>query len=416
MGKSVHRFTAYQARRTTHPVFSATEKYWFTIAAKNFPSGISTAANARDPIGLNRRVYKDVKESLTGNSTAVLGTFDLMNKGITILAMSVKLIDKDQGAYEITIDDDEGGIVDGAHTAKIITESNDEGTTPEEQHVEVYVRTGIDSSIVSDIAKGLNTGMQVAPKSIFNIDGVFEWLKEEVAGESYESMISWKESDDAEYDVRDLIGILEALNVFDYPNDGGKHPISAYEKWSLPLEKFGNDFNENRDDLEKSKYHQLRGLLRDGLKLYDYIRYDFRVMHNASGGSAGNMKIVEEASARRGEFEFPFAELDTSKYRLTKGATYPILGAFRNYVDIDPDTGEAKWRNGFRSVLKAWKSVGPELVAETVSATKEIGRMPDQIGKSRGHWSNLHMKVQNRVLRAALSASEERPALRLRRR
>jgi len=58
----------------------------------------------------------------------------------------VKLLDKENGLYEVTIDDDEGGIVDGAHTAKIVWESNDDGTTPIEQHVEVYVRTGIDSS------------------------------------------------------------------------------------------------------------------------------------------------------------------------------------------------------------------------------------------------------------------------------
>lgn len=408
MGKSVHRFRASEARRTTHPVFSAVEKHWFTVAARDLPNGISTAANARDPVGLNRRVYRDVKESLKGNSTAVLGTFDLMNKGITILATSVKLVDKEKGLYEITIDDDEGGIVDGAHTAKIIWESNDDGTTPSEQHVEVYIRTGIDSSIISDIAKGLNTGIQVAAASIFNIDGVFDWLKQEIAGQSYEDLISWKESDDGEYDVRDLIGILEALNVLDFPNDEDRHPIAAYEKWSLPLEKFGADFNTHRTNLSASKYYRLRKLLRDGLALYDNIRYDFRPMHNASGGSAGLLKIVEEASARRGEFQFPFASLANSKYRLTKGAAYPILGAFRNFVEIDPSTKDARWRGGFGAVLKAWKEMGPDLVAETAKATKEIGRLPDQLGKSRSHWTTMHMKIQNRVLRAALSASEEK--------
>lgn len=131
-------------------------------------------------------------------------------------------------------------------------------------------------------------------------------------------------------------------------------------------------------------------------------------MHNASGGSAGLLKIVEEASARRGEFQFPFASLANNKYRLTKGAAYPILGAFRNFVEIDPSTKDARWRGGFGAVLKAWKEMGPDLVAETAKATKEIGRLPDQLGKSRSHWTTMHMKIQNRVLRAALSASEEK--------
>jgi hypothetical protein len=89
MGTSVHRIAAYQMRKIAHPVFPDINKYWFTVAAKDLPADISTAANARDPKGLNRRVYQDVRSSLDGD-TAEVGTFDLMNKGITILAESVQ--------------------------------------------------------------------------------------------------------------------------------------------------------------------------------------------------------------------------------------------------------------------------------------------------------------------------------------
>ena len=37
--------------------------------------------------------------------------------------------------------------------------------------------------------------MQLAPKSIYNIDGVFHWLKEEIESEPYSDLISWRESD-----------------------------------------------------------------------------------------------------------------------------------------------------------------------------------------------------------------------------
>ena len=119
------RIRAHEMRRVSHPVFSNIHKYWLTVAAKDFPSGISTSANARDPVGLNRRVYKDVRSSLDGE-TATPGTFDLMNKGITILARAVKMIDKEKGLFDLIIDDAEGGIVDGAHTAKIIEEANED--------------------------------------------------------------------------------------------------------------------------------------------------------------------------------------------------------------------------------------------------------------------------------------------------
>jgi hypothetical protein len=409
MGKSVHRIRAFEMRKVSHPVFQTIDKYWLTVAAKDFPSGISTAANARDPVGLNRRVYQDVRNSLDGKN-ATPGTFDLMNKGITILARNVKMVDKDKGILDLVIDDDEGGIVDGAHTAQIITEANDEGTTPEEQHVEVYVRTGVISDLVSDIARGLNTGIQVAPQSIYNIAGVFDWLKDEISSERYKDRISWRESDDEEYDVRDLISILEVFNIFDFPNDVNvaKHPIAAYEKWSLPLKKFADDYAENKSSLEKSKYYRLRRLLKDGLFLYDRIRHDFREIHNKEGGSAGKMNIIEEASERRGKFDFPFSGLPDNKYRLTKGATFPILGAFRTYVRESSKSGEAQWRGGFERVLQVWEEVGPNLVEETFQLTREGMRNPDAIGKNRKHWASLYMRLQVRLLQERLQEQQEK--------
>lgn len=182
-------------------------------------------------------MYKEVRSSLDGE-TSEIGTFDLMNKGITILAESVKVLNKEDGLYAIEIDDAVGGIVDGAHTAKIISEANADGSTPDMQYVELYVRTGVDTPLISEIARGLNTGIQVADQSIYNRAGHFDWMKKIIAKEPYAEMISWNESDAGAYDVRDLIGILEALNIFDFPNtvNASKHPISSYEKWSIPLE------------------------------------------------------------------------------------------------------------------------------------------------------------------------------------
>jgi hypothetical protein len=395
MGKQVHRITAYESRKTSHPVFQEIQKYWLTVKATDFPAGISTAANAREPVGLNRLVYRDIRESLEGEG-AEPGAFDLMNKGITILALSV------------AIDSERGGIVDGAHTAKIIEHCNEDGTTNPKQYVEVYIRTGVEDDLITDIARGLNTSMQVAPKSIYNIDGVFDWLKKEVEGRPYEKLIAWRESDNRPYDVRDLISILELFNVFDFPNDVSKHPISAYEKWSIPLKKFAEDYEAHKKigKVKNSKYYKLRPILNDALVLYDHIRHDFRHIHNLAGGRAGKMNIVEESAK---PLEFPFAQLAANKYRLTKGACYPMLAAFRNMVEVD-SRGTARWRGGFRSVLRLWEEAGPELVAETDNATEDIGRTPDHLGKNRKHWDGLHVKLQNRLLRAQLEAQRVRRA------
>jgi hypothetical protein len=209
--------------------------------------------------------------------------------------------------------------------------------------------------------------------------------------------------------VRDLISVLEMFNIFDFPNDGGKHPISAYEKWSIPLERFAKDYEENNGKrLQNSKYYRLRPLLNDALALYDHIRHDFRESHNEAGGRAGRMNIVEEAGKGR-KLDFPFAQLPPSEYRLTKGAAYPMLAAFRNMVTLD-GSGNATWQGGFKAVLRLWSEAMPELVEETYNATTEIGRMPDQLGKNRKHWDNLHMKIQLRLLRAQLVAQRAKKA------
>lgn len=397
MGKKTHRFIVHEARRISHPTFPSVIKYWFSVPAQSFPAGISTGANARDPVGLNRRVYRDVRDSLTGK-TATPGTFDLMNKGITILADSVRLVDKEERIYDVVVDDTLG-IVDGAHTARLIVEAQSEDNIPPEQFVEVYIKTGVDIDIVADISKGLNTGMQVKAQSIFNTDGVFDWLKSEIKLQPYADIISWKESDVGEYDVRDMIGVLECFNIIYFPNEAPKHPISAYEKWSIPLENFGKDHEENfkKKGPSYSQYFKLKGLLINALFLHDLIRRDFHALHNVAGGRAGKLKIVERASEKKGSFEFPFAQLPPEKYRLTKGALYPILASFRNCVVIGEESQTAHWLGGFDSVVALWNRIGPELVAETSSALREIGSNPDQIGKSRSHWANLHKTVKLHV-------------------
>ena len=64
MGKQVHRITAHESRKISHPVFKKIDKYWLTVKAIDFPPDIRTAANAREPVGLNRLVYRTSGKAL----------------------------------------------------------------------------------------------------------------------------------------------------------------------------------------------------------------------------------------------------------------------------------------------------------------------------------------------------------------
>ena len=406
-----YQFDVVEARSFGHPFFPTINKHTFLVQASKLPVGLPTGANARDPVGMNRRVYKDVTESLRGNESWP-GSFDLMNLGITVIADAV--IARDKKTFEVMIKD-EDGIVNGAHTARIIEACQEDGTIPPEQYVEVRVITGIDGTMIpelkADIAKGQNTGIAVKDQSIFDTQGLFEGLKKLTAGESWAKQIAWRESDKGEFDVRDLVAVLETMNIIDFPNDSGTHPISAYEKWSLPLSKYADDFKQSTDTAER-KYAAIEPILLEALHLYDRIRHDFRDMYNAhvsAGAGAGRLRIVEEAPARLKTFVFPFSKQAPSKYRLTKGAAFPILGAFRNCVVYDEKKKQCVWRDGFGSVISLWEEMGPPLVEETARAVKEIARHPDVLGKSRQHWVSLHRLMENHLLRqlnAALTSGK----------
>lgn len=396
MGITTHRIRASEARRVKHPVINEIEKHYMLVRAVDMPDGIRKDANAREATGLNRRVYKDVQKSLIADQGSS-GIFDLKNKGIVILADSVRKIGDD--VYEIQINDGQG-IVDGGHTYEIICNAQHSSTIPEDQYVEVQVRTGVPSDLITEISSGLNTGIAVKAHSIANLDGKYEWIKEELQTAKYFKRIAWRESDDGDYDVRDLISVLEVMNVIDFPNEGGTHPIAAYEATNRVAEKFSADADKNDQYPDNSTYRRLRPILREALFLFDLIRRDFRDVYNGQKlGNAGALDIMEKASSDK-TFDFPFAGLEPSPFRLTKGALYPLFAAFRNKVRINNASGLAEWEGGFQSVLELWKTCQVELVTQTQAAIKDYGRKPDILGKSRGHWNNVHKTVEVYVLRA----------------
>ena len=402
MGVTVHKLRAAEARRVKHPILPDIEKHYMLVRALDVPAGIRKDANARDGEGkdLRKQVYKDVVRSLLADQGSS-GTFDLKNKGIVILAQSVRKLDDD--FYEVKIRDGQG-IVDGGHTYEIICKAQENANIPEDQYVEIQIRTGVADDLVTEISAGLNTGIAVKNYSIANLDGKYDWIKTEIGKESYASRIAWRETDEGDYDVRDLICILEALNVIDFPNESGTHPIAAYEARERVTKKFSDDAEIHSGDLAKSTYFRLQPILRDALFLYDRIRYEFREVYNSNGlDSAGALDIVEQARGAN-SFDFPFAKLPEAEYRLTKGALFPIFAAFRNKVVISSKTANAEWDGGFRNVLKLWESTAAELAQQTKAAIKDYGRKPDILGKSRGHWNNVHKTVEVHLLRGLRSA------------
>lgn len=380
------------ARRLPDPIL---DKEWgitrhiLYVPVAAVPEGIPTDPNARTP-NLRKRMYRQVEESLLDKGENWPGTFHLKHKGITLIAHAVEATGDD--TYTVTVKDGEG-IVDGGHSYALILKHKDDDDLPAQQVVKFEILCGIPSDWIPDIAGGLNTSVQVQPKSLDNLAGKFNWLKEELADTPYADKIAWRENDDGAYDVVYLLSLLTCFNIFAYPNDGEAQPVVAYEKKSGVLKQF---------ETNPSQYERLRPIAREIFELHDRVGYESKdIYNNATKGKFGRWSFVE--MKKPGPYVFTDLPVE---HQLMTGALFPLLGALRWMVVEDPDTHDVKWEGGFEKVLELWREVAPELLAQTGQASQELGRNPHTLGRSRNHWSSLHSKVGLRYLqKKALTAN-----------
>lgn len=383
-------FVAKYARRIPDPTFKeehGLERHIFVVPVKTIPKGLPLDPNARRP-KTSKRVYKKVEASLF-NQDCEPGTFHLKNKGITIIADAVRSLGDDR--YEVDMVNGVHGIVDGGHTYTLISEAQTDAALPEEQYVSVEVRVGVPDTWIPEIAGGLNTSVQVQDMSLDNLAGEFEWIKDVLKKTEYFSEIAWSENDPGDYDARDIVSLMAMFNVELHPNDGDEHPVYGYEKKSTALKSF---------EQKPATFKRMNGILKDILRLHDIVRRDYYFIWNADndGGKAGKLAFSEAKT--KGVWKFPFTG-QTAEYRMVNGALYPIIAAYRWYVELDPITAEVSWRGGFEAIQAAWEDDAVSLLKSTHEMSNTLGRNPQSVGKSRPHWANLHNIVAKRDLQRA---------------
>jgi len=387
----VFTFTSPISRRIADPLFRnthGTERHLFVVPVRLMPIDIPDEPNARRP-NTNRRVYQQVEKSLL-NKEGEPGLFHLKNKGITIIAKRVEPRGPDK--FDVHLEPGHG-IVDGGHTYKLIIDNLPNEELPEDQYVNVEVRVGIPHEWIPDLAQGLNTSVQVQDMSLDNLKGMFGWLRKELSTEPYHKQIAWSENDEGEYDARDVISLLYAFNTDLFPNKpSADHPVAAYEKKATALKAF-----EQND-----AFKRMQPILKDILRLHDIIAKEGPEIWNDTipSGKAGKLAWVEHRENKRRPYTFYFTG-QKSENRLFDGALYPMLAAYRWYVDTDPKTLKYRWRVPFDQVVKAFRERdGKELLIATRGKSDELGRNPNAIGKSRPHWASLYTIVVKNDLMA----------------
>jgi hypothetical protein len=393
MSKQLHIFRPAIARRLPDPVFKTqfgTERHLFVMNVKDLPLNISGDSNARTA-NINRQVYKVVEDSLLNRQDgAYPNSFHLKNKGITIIAESVEQLgDKD---YKVTLDVGHG-IVDGGHTYTLICDHINEGDLPDNQYVNVEIRTGIQHEWIKDISGGLNTGVQVQLSSLLNLEGQFEELKSELQKYGFDKSIAWQENESGAINVKDLVSIMQLFDIENFANDSSQHPKTSYSSKESVLKKYK----------EHSKtYSRMKGILKDILTLHDIISSSSGKLWNENGGKkggdsgkAGHLVWMEYRNGDKKPFDFPFLTNTTSQHRLMNSALYPILAAFRWYVKIsEEDKITMEWKVPFSEIVDTWNTIGIELLRSTGEMCDDLGKNPNALGKSGALWSSLHNMVK----------------------
>jgi hypothetical protein len=374
------------ARRLPDPILgSEITRHILYVPVRDVPAGIPLDPNARIP-NLRKRMYRQVKDSLLDRGENQPGTFHLKHKGITMIAHAVEATGEDK--YTVSVHHGEG-IVDGGHSYELIVNHSNDPDLPEKQVVKFEILCGIPNQWIPDIAGGLNTSVQVEPKSLDNLAGKFDWLKDELKNEQYFNQIAWRENDDGAYDVVYLVAVLACFNIFAYPNNNDTQPVNAYARKADILKQF---------ETNPEQYEKLRPIVKEVFRLHDLIGYESKDIYNeGSKGKFGRWSFVE--TQKPGPYIFTGLP---AGHQLLTGALFPLLGAMRWFVEEDEVTGLARWQGGFQNVHERWKDVALELLVQTAQASQELGRDPHILGRSRNHWTSLHSKVGLRYLQSKM--------------
>lgn len=413
---------ATQARKFSHPNsedVSELNKLSLLVRCSDMPDNIPFGSNPREANkrSLNKKIYKDVKDSLLGEGLENPGFFDLMNRGIVAIVQKAEFVSKDADGvttFRLHFSGDYG-LVDGGHTYRIITSINADDelraiAAKSNQHVELRVieipHIAEASSLIPVIAKGLNTSVQVDDMSIANLGKKFANLKNALdarfsdaisnwpAKAEYESLIGWKQTDVSYMDAKEILSILLALDVDRYPLSGDAQPVISYSSPGTALKSI--ILNENVDKFVE--------IAADGLELFNTIQAEFKDKYNNlknGQGKGGLLSIVE--GKKRGTYPFPFSNHPDDSHRLMKGACLPIFSAFRVYMKYDRDSGRLNWNVPFEKVIEGWEVYSDTLINRTIEAAGSQKRnVANSIGKDSAHWRGL---VEGVLIKQRLSQS-----------
>lgn len=375
-------------RTVKSPSDNSVTTYFIWVNMRDLPSDLPTDVNPRKP-NMKTTTAKKLLDAVSGTDPY----FDIHNRGIVILAKSVKF-DSTNGTVDLDLDDDTShyGILDGGHTYKAIMDRRDNIPADIDKFVklEVFVGEDLDVAALSDAR---NTSVQVSDIALFNLEDRFDFIKKAIADQPYGDSIAYKDNDSEKTtSVSELLKLMYAFNI-DRFSDASVVPIASYTGKAAVFKDYRKEWDDHHTDdgvnpSEDNIYLQLSPLLPTFVSLYETIQEDmpkkFKDYKTEAGQRAhfGNLRGVEK---RDGKVKTLFTQ-KAINYDISAGYIMPIFGAFRALLEKKKNGPGVEW---VVNPLEMWERVGASLVQNTFDTETN----PNAAGKMKTLWQSNYRIV-----------------------
>ena len=368
------------ARLYVSPDKDPLRRYYCVVPISEIPEDWSNwlDVNARDHSDKGK-VPKAIRSTLTDNPD----WFAEYNRGLTLVASAIQW---DNKTNQITLEFDDRkyhGVLDGGHTLRaILDDRKQSGQDPQSSYCNIEIFTKLGEDEIPGVVQARNTSKQVASKSMFNLEGSFDDLKNALGTKA--KQISWKENEEGDFDVREVIGILTALDPSSKEaGEDGKNsqPIVAYSGKEACLKRFKD---------QRPIYEKLYDIASVALEMWDDIQYWMPDQYNLkTSGRFGGLKGVKEIS--KTPKRLPFIDKVTD-YDTPTGYIYPVLSSFR--AMLVEDNGRWTWGKGINPIELIQEGVATDIFIDSVRPSISNYHNPNRTGKDLQAWTSAYQAAR----------------------
>lgn len=365
--------------------------YYLLVDMDDIPENIPLDVNPRE-----QKMSTSVAKKLVAAVSEPENDFYLNNRGIVI---SVKELSFDSSKSTVTIDlgdqnnDDDKfsyGILDGGHTYRAIIENRKNIKNGQKKYVRIEVIKNVQN--ITRLSDARNTSVQVSDIALFNLDDKFDNIKEAISLESYASRIAYKDNEDKDLHVYELLRLMYALDKDKYPDDTAA-PIQSYSGKAQVFKRYKAAYDTNF-------YRSLTTHLPILVNLFDTIERDIPECYKeykrnlgTSNPRFGAVRGIECCTTDK-PYYTNFLQTETP-YNISSGYIYPIFGAFRFLINFNEETGKVSW---LFNPIEIWNEVGTALTQNTF----ETYANPNLAGKDKQLWLSNYRIVETQSLRKLL--------------